>query len=189
MSTRIVYTDLDLQSVTLERNGSMPNINVVGNSPVNTVTKLRFEYDKYLSSLEAKYVLQKIEKSVISNINEQKKVFIEEFNILHEQLSTLSEELKKKKKLKIEKEDLQKKIELLEMLSKKFHNIGICVTDEYIYKVIFLFYVDKNVVFDESDEEILSLFTSTASKVIVKNFKKMDEADVSKLTVFSFFIL
>lgn len=135
MSTSIVYIDLDLRSVTLERNGSMPNINVVGESRVDTVTKLRFEYDKYISSLEAKYVFQKIEKNVISNINGQKKVFIEEFNILYEQLSNLSEELEKINKLKIEKINLEKKIELLEKLSKKFHNICVCMN-----KLIIMFY-------------------------------------------------
>jgi len=36
-------------------------------------------------------------------------------------------------------------------------------------------------VFDDSDEEVMSLFSSTASKVVVKNFKQMDEDDLSKL--------
>lgn len=96
----------------------MPNINLPGNSQTGEITKLRLEYDRYLSSLEAKYVCKQIEKSVISNINEQKKIFIEEFKTLYEQLSTLSGELEKINKLKVEKQNLDKKLELLEILSK-----------------------------------------------------------------------
>lgn len=47
---------------------------------------------------------------------------------------------------------------------------------------VWLFFIsDKAIVFDDSDEEVMSLFSSTASKVVVKNFKQMDEDDLSKL--------
>jgi len=44
------------------------------------------------------------------------------------------------------------------------------------------FILDKALVFNDSDEEIMTLFSSTASKVVVKNFKQLDAADLSKLT-------
>jgi len=72
----------------------MPNLNATGNRlQLDRTTKLRFAYDKYLSSLEAKYVFQMIEKNISSNVNEQKKVFRDEFDILKDQLVTLSKEL------------------------------------------------------------------------------------------------
>lgn len=96
----------------------MPNLNVTSKTNVNKITKLRLEYDKYLSSLEAKYIFQMIEKKVMSNINEQKKVFNEELNIIKKQLTTLSNELEQINHLKIEKKTLNKKMEILQMLSK-----------------------------------------------------------------------
>jgi len=106
-------------NVTLERNGSMPNLNATGNRlQLDKITKLRFAYDKYLSSLEAKYVFQMIEKDISSNINEQKKVFRNEFDVLKKQLVTLSKELELINGLKIEKKLIDQKFEVLEMLSK-----------------------------------------------------------------------
>lgn len=106
-------------NVTMDRNGSMPNINMIGNrTQLDKTKQLRFEYDKYVSSLEAKHALQTIEKKLSSNIIEQKKVFLEEFETLKNQLVTLSEELKLINDLKIEKNDLTKKIEVLEKISK-----------------------------------------------------------------------
>lgn len=97
----------------------MPNLNATGNRlQLDKITKLRFAYDKYLSSLEAKYVFQMIEKNISSNVNEQKKVFRDEFNILKDQLVTLSKELEMINGLKIEKKLIDQKIEGLEMLSK-----------------------------------------------------------------------
>lgn len=40
--------------------------------------------------------------------------------------------------------------------------------------------LDKSINFNESDEEIISLFTNTAYKVVIKNFKKLNETDLSK---------
>ncbi|XP_022183186.1 uncharacterized protein LOC111042798 isoform X2 [Myzus persicae] len=142
-------------NVTLERNGSMPNLNATGNRlQLDKITKLRFAYDKYLSSLEAKYVFQMIEKNISSNVNEQKKVFRDEFNILKDQLVTLSKELEMINGLKIEKKLIDQKIEGLEMLNKAL-------------------------VFNDSDEEIMTLFSSTASKVVIKNFKQLNEDDLN----------
>lgn len=45
----------------------------------------------------------------------------------------------------------------------------------------FVFILDKALVFNDSDEEIMTLFSSTASKVVIKNFKQLDETDLSKL--------
>lgn len=45
----------------------------------------------------------------------------------------------------------------------------------------FAFILDKALVFNDSDEEIMTLFSSTASKVVVKNFKQLNAADLSKL--------
>lgn len=99
--------------------GSMPNLSITGKRiRMDKTTKLRFEYDKYLSSLEAKCALQMTEKKVTTNINEQKRVFREEFSNLKEQLENLSKELESINKLKIEKKNLDKKIELLKILSK-----------------------------------------------------------------------
>ncbi|XP_025422788.1 putative uncharacterized protein DDB_G0282133 isoform X2 [Sipha flava] len=146
-------------NINLERNGSMPNLNTIGSRMrVDKITKLRFEYDKYLSSLEAKYTFQVTEKKITANINEQKNIFREEFNLLKEQLVTLTEKIKLISKLKIEKENLDKKCEVLEMLN-------------------------KNTAFNDTDEEIMSLFTSVASKVIVNNFKQMDETDLNTVKV------
>jgi len=103
----------------MERNGSMPNINMIGNrTPLDKTKQLRFEYDKYLSSLEAKHALQVIQKKIASNIIEQKKVFLEEFETLKNQLVSLNEELKSINELRIEKNDIDKKIEILENISK-----------------------------------------------------------------------
>lgn len=97
----------------------MPNLNLVGNRiQVDKTTKLRYEYDKYLSSLEAQYALQKIEKKITLNINEQKNVFREEFDILKKQLTTLSNEIELINELKIEKKNIDAKFEVLEILSK-----------------------------------------------------------------------
>lgn len=117
----IQYCVIDFSTnVTLERNGSMPNLNATGNRlQVDKITKLRFAYDKYLSSLEAKYVFQKIEQNISLNINEQKKVFRDEFDILKNQLVTLSNELEMINGLKIEKKLIDQKVEGLEMLSKQ----------------------------------------------------------------------
>lgn len=104
----------------------MPNLNLIGNrTQLDRTTKLRFKYDEYLSSLEAKHVFQKIEKKVVSNINEQKKVFLDEFNTLKIQLITLSDELNLKNQLKIEKKELDERIKVLEMLGKLI--ISICL--------------------------------------------------------------
>ncbi|CAI6350500.1 unnamed protein product [Macrosiphum euphorbiae] len=146
-------------NVTLERNGSMPNLNATGNRlQLDKTTKLRFAYDKYLSSLEAKYVFQKIEKNISSNVNEQKKVFRDEFDILKGQLVTLSNELEKINGLKTEKKLIDQKIEALEM-------------------------INKALVFNDSDEEIMTLFSSTASKVVLKNFKQLDESDLNAVKI------
>jgi len=103
----------------MERNGSMPNINMIGNrTPIDKTKQLRFEYDKYLNSVEAKHALQTIEKKITSNIIEQKKVFLEEFETLKNQLVTLSEELQSINELKMKKNDIVKKIEVLENISK-----------------------------------------------------------------------
>lgn len=114
------YYVIDFSSnVTLERNGSMPNLNATGNRlQLDKTTKLRFAYDKYLSSLETKYVFQMIEKNISSNINKQKKVFRDEFDTLKNQLVTLSKELESINGLKIEKKLIDQKFEVLEMLSK-----------------------------------------------------------------------
>lgn len=97
----------------------MPNLNLIGNRmQVDKTTKLRFEYDKYLSSLEAKYALQIVEKKINLNINEQKKVFREEFDILKKQLITLRNEIESINELKIEKKNIDEKFEVLEILSK-----------------------------------------------------------------------
>lgn len=48
----------------------------------------------------------------------------------------------------------------------------------------YFFFIDKTIKFNETDEEIMSLFTSTAYKVIVKNFKELNETDISKFKVF-----
>ncbi|XP_060877801.1 uncharacterized protein LOC132950389 [Metopolophium dirhodum] len=146
-------------NVTLERNGSMPNLNATGNRlQLDKTTKLRFAYDKYLSSLEAKYVFQKIEKNISSNVDEQKKVFRDEFDILKDQLVTLSNELEKINGLKTEKKLIDQKIEALEM-------------------------INKALVFNDSDEEIMTLFSSTASKVVLKNFKQLDETDLNAVKI------
>lgn len=147
-------------NVTMERNGSMPNINMIGNRmpQLEKTKQLRFAYDKYLSSVEAKYALQTIEKKISSNIIEQKKVFLEEFETLKNQLVTLSEELKLINDLKTEKNDLVKKIEVLEK-------------------------INKAIVFNDSDEETMSLLSTTAYKVIVKNFKKLDETDLNSVRI------
>ncbi|XP_001948663.1 uncharacterized protein LOC100168128 [Acyrthosiphon pisum] len=146
-------------NVTLERNGSMPNLSATGNRlQLDKTTKLRFAYDKYLSSLEAKYVFQQIEKNISSNVNEQKKVFRDEFVILKDQIVTLSNELEKINGLKTEKKLIDQKIEALEM-------------------------INKALVFNDSDEEIMTLFSSTASKVVLKNFKQLDETDLNAVKI------
>jgi len=97
----------------------MPNLNATGNRlQLDKITKLRFAYDKYLSSVEAKYVFQMIEKNISGNVNEQKKVFKDEFGMLKDQLVTLSQELETINGLKIEKKMIDRKIEGLELLSK-----------------------------------------------------------------------
>ncbi|XP_025194002.1 uncharacterized protein LOC112593701 [Melanaphis sacchari] len=146
-------------NVTLERNGSMPNLNATGNRlQLDKTTKLRFAYDKYLSSLEAKYVFQMFEKNISSNIDKQKKVFRDEFDILKNQLVTLSKELESINGLKLEKKLIDQKYEVLEILNKAL-------------------------VFNNSDEEIMTLFSSTASKVVVKNFKQLDEDDLNAVKI------
>lgn len=110
----------------------MPNLNATGNRlQLDKTTKLRFAYDKYLSSLEAKYVFQKIEKNISSNVNEQKKVFRDEFDSLKDQLVTLNNELEMINGLKIEKKIIDQKIEVLEMLSKPKL---ICIHLNYVLK-------------------------------------------------------
>lgn len=95
----------------------MPNININGNkTQLNKTTQLRFAYDKYLSSLEAKYVLQMTETKINSNISEQNKVFREEFDTLKKQLQSLSDELELIKTLKIENNTLDKKFEVIELI-------------------------------------------------------------------------
>jgi len=109
----------------------MPNLNATGNRlQLDKITKLRFAYDKYLSSLEAKYVFQMIEKNITANVNEQKKVFKDEFDVLKDQLVTLSQELETINELKIEKKMIDQKIEGLEMLSKQILN---CLYLIFIY--------------------------------------------------------
>lgn len=49
------------------------------------------------------------------------------------------------------------------------------------YKLIFV--LDKAIVFDGTDEEIMSAFTDTTCKVVLKNFKKLDENDLSKFSL------
>lgn len=103
----------------MERNGSMPNLNATGSRmQVDKITKLKFSYDNYLSSLVAKCVFQRIEKKIMSNIEVQKKVFRDEFHNLETQLLPLREELDSINELKIKKKTLDEKIEVLEMLSK-----------------------------------------------------------------------
>lgn len=116
----ISFSVVELNSnITMERNGSMPNLSSTGSRvPVDKTMKLRFAYDKYLSSLEAKYTFQVTEKKITSNINEQTDVFRGEFDFLKKQLVTLTEELKLINEFKIEKENLDKKLEILEMLCK-----------------------------------------------------------------------
>lgn len=95
----------------------MPNLSSNGNkAQLNKTTQLRFAYDKYLSSLEAKYVLQMTETKINSNIVEQNKVYREEFNTLKKQLQSLSDELELIKTLKIENNTLEKKFEVIELL-------------------------------------------------------------------------
>ncbi|VVC33200.1 Hypothetical protein CINCED_3A015181 [Cinara cedri] len=147
--------NITCSNITIERNGSLPNLNLNGNrTQLDKTTQLRFAYDKYLSSLEAKYVLQRTETKINSNISEQKKIFLEEFDMLKKQLQSLSNELELTKTLKIEKNILDKKFEVIELLH-------------------------KNVAISKSDEELMSLYTNTASKVVVKNFKEMDETDLN----------
>lgn len=103
----------------MERNGSLPNINIANNSlPVDEITQLQFAYDKYLSSLEAKYISENIKKKITSNIDEQKRVFIEEFKILRNQLENVRGELESKSKLINQKTKLDKNIEVLEVLGR-----------------------------------------------------------------------
>lgn len=52
----------------------------------------------------------------------------------------------------------------------------------------FVFVLDKALVFNDSDEEIMTLFSSTASKVVIKNFKQLNEDDLSKLTQESYLL-
>jgi GTP-binding protein EngB required for normal cell division len=52
---------------------------------------------------------------------------------------------------------------------------------------LIVIFIDKNTAFNDTDEEIMSLFTSVASKVIVNNFKQMDETDLSKLAILNNF--
>lgn len=161
----------------------MPNLSTTGSRMrVDKTTKLRFEYDKYLSSLEAKYTFQVAEKKINSNINEQKNVFKEEFYLLKEQLAALTEEIKLISEFKIEKENLEKKCEVLEMLSML---ILILIFKKKLFKIIIG--LDNTTTFNDLDEEIMSLFTSVASKVVIKNFKRMDETDLSKLVRLNYF--
>lgn len=81
-----------------------------------------------------KHVFQKLEKKLTSNINEQKRVFVEEFENLKQQLVTLDNELKSINKLKLEKQEFDKKIEVLEMLSKY---LNIIVNLFFFIKIIF----------------------------------------------------
>lgn len=68
----------------------------------------------------------------------------------------------------------------LKYLKSSVSNIVI----EFIFINYNLFFVlDKTIKFNELDEEIMSLFTSTAYKVIIKNFKKLNETDLSKLKI------
>lgn len=55
----------------------------------------------------------------------------------------------------------------------KLYLINLC-------KIVYI--LDKALTFTDSDEEIMTLFSSTASKVVLKNFKQLDETDLSKLT-------
>lgn len=97
----------------------MPNINIANNSlPVDEITQLKFVYDKYLSSLEAKYISQNIKKKLTLNIDEQKRVFMEELKILRNQIEILSGEKESIFKLIKQKTKFDKNIEPLEMLGK-----------------------------------------------------------------------
>ncbi|VVC40380.1 Hypothetical protein CINCED_3A015347 [Cinara cedri] len=147
------------QNITFGRkdsNGSMPNLNASGsrNNKIDKTTRLRFAYDEYLSSLEAKYIFQLNEEKINSNINQQKKVFMGEFDMLRKQMLSLIDKLKSINSLKIEKNSLDKKTEVIETLY-------------------------KNVEVSKPDEKIMSLFTNTVSKIVVKNYKKMDENDLN----------
>lgn len=106
-----------MPNITLERNGSLPNIYARGNrTQLDKIEKLKFQYNDYLNSMVTKYVLQKIKKENALNINKQKRVFLEEFKILKQQLQTLDEELTSINKLNLEKQEVDRKIEVLEML-------------------------------------------------------------------------
>lgn len=97
----------------------MPNLLASGDRvQLDKTIKLKNAYDKYLSSLEAKYAFQTFEKKITSNINGQKKVFREELDILKKQLVTLNKEFESINGLKIEKKLIDQKFEVLEMLGK-----------------------------------------------------------------------
>lgn len=82
------------------------------------LTQYRLAYGRYLSSVVAKYSMQRSEKELTLNINKQKSVFQKEFHNLKQQLVTLSEELKSINELKMEKNTLNSKLNVLEKLSK-----------------------------------------------------------------------
>lgn len=98
----------------------MPNLSVsdtrIRATNKTSSIKLRLAYDKYLSSLEAKYVFEIAERNINSNLNEQKDVFREEFVTLKKQLQSLRDELESMDALKIEKNILDKKFEVIETL-------------------------------------------------------------------------
>lgn len=98
----------------------MPNLSISG-TRIRTVdktssTKLRLAYDKYLSSLEAKYVFENAERNINSNLNEQKDVFREEFVTIKKQLLSLIDDLESMDAFKMEKNILDKKFEIIQML-------------------------------------------------------------------------
>lgn len=51
----------------------------------------------------------------------------------------------------------------------------------YKYTINYTFFfllLDNAIVFNDADEETMSLLSTTTYKVIVKNFKKLDETDL-----------
>lgn len=97
----------------------MPNLSTTGSRMrVDKTTKLRFGYDKYLSSLGHNYSFQVNGKKITSNNNGQKNVFEENADFLKKESAILTEELNIRAKLIIVKKDLDKKIEVLKMLSE-----------------------------------------------------------------------
>lgn len=98
----------------------MPHLNASGSrtQEVNATTKLGFAYDKYLSSLEAKYVFKITERKINLNVSEQKHVFRKEFVMLKKQLGSLCNKLKSINTFKTKADILDKKCEVIEILCK-----------------------------------------------------------------------